>query len=81
MDFVPVGGTLGNIQSFDIAKTRKLLSGVRVTVMRDVENPLYGPAGAACVFAPQKGADQEMVRQLDAQLQALDQIFCQELVK
>ena len=31
----------------------------------DVHNPLYGPEGAAHVFAPQKGATPEMVRLLD----------------
>jgi glycerate kinase len=31
----------------------------------DVDSPLYGPDGAAYVFAPQKGADPEMVRALD----------------
>ncbi|MCR5179754.1 MAG: glycerate kinase [Bacteroidaceae bacterium] len=33
----------------------------------DVSNPLCGPQGAAAVFAPQKGADTEMVRQLEQQ--------------
>lgn len=78
-EFVPVGGTLSSIRHFDSAETKKLLAGVRINVMCDVENPLYGPAGAAYVFAPQKGADQEMVRQLDCQLQALDLVFCREL--
>lgn len=32
----------------------------------DVTNPLYGENGAAHVFAPQKGADSEMVEMLDA---------------
>ena len=31
----------------------------------DVTNPLYGPEGAAYVFAPQKGADAAMVERLD----------------
>nr|WP_325297355.1 glycerate kinase [uncultured Dysosmobacter sp.] len=77
--FVPVGGTLGNIRHFDITETKKLLAGVRITVMCDVENPLYGPDGAAYVFAPQKGADQAMVQRLDHQLRALDRMFLQEL--
>ena len=33
--------------------------------MCDVENPMYGPKGAAHVFGPQKGADKAMVRRLD----------------
>lgn len=77
--FVPVGGTLSRIRRFDAAGTRKLLEGIRITVMCDVDNPLYGPAGAACVFAPQKGADPAMVRLLDGQLRALDGVFVREL--
>lgn len=70
--FVPVGKTLDQIARIDGSETRNLLERVKVTVMCDVENPLYGPTGAAYVFAPQKGADPEMVRQLDSQLRALD---------
>ena len=36
--------------------------------MCDIENPLYGPNGAAYVFAPQKGADPDMVKDLDLNL-------------
>ena len=35
------------------------------TVACDVTNPLYGERGAAYVYAPQKGADERMVEQLD----------------
>lgn len=35
----------------------------------DVDNPLYGHNGAACVFAPQKGATPEQVAILDKRLQ------------
>ena len=35
------------------------------TVACDVDAPFFGPKGAACVFAPQKGADEKMVEQLD----------------
>ena len=38
---------------------------VTFTVASDVKNPLYGENGAACVFAPQKGATPEMVLRLD----------------
>lgn len=40
-----------------------------VQVICDVVNPLYGPAGAACVYGPQKGADAEVVSTLDKGLQ------------
>lgn len=41
------------------------LKNVRFTIASDVKNPLCGENGAAHVFAPQKGAIPEMVRQLD----------------
>lgn len=34
-------------------------------IAADVENPLYGPQGAAFVYGPQKGATPAMVKQLD----------------
>lgn len=40
----------------------------KVTCLCDVSNPLFGPTGAAFVFAPQKGATCEQVKQLDAGL-------------
>ena len=42
--------------------------------MCDIDNPLYGDAGAAAVFAPQKGADAAMVARLDAGLRHLGQV-------
>ena len=36
--------------------------------MSDVTNPLYGPLGAAYIYAPQKGATKEEVAVLDAGL-------------
>ena len=66
--FVPVGDTLGRIARIDTAEAEALLRSVEITVMCDVTNPLYGPTGAACVFAPQKGADAEKVKSLDAGL-------------
>lgn len=41
------------------------LKHVRFTMASDVKNPLCGENGAAHVFAPQKGATEEMVRLLD----------------
>ena len=66
--FVPVGDTLGRIARIETAKADELLRSVEITVMCDVTNPLYGPTGAAYVFAPQKGADAEKVKSLDAGL-------------
>lgn len=63
--FVPTGGTLCEIDSMDLSSLLPSLSGAEITVMCDIDNPLYGEEGAAFVFAPQKGADPAMVRRLD----------------
>ena len=42
-----------------------------ILIACDVTNPLYGPAGAAAIFGPQKGASPEDVVRLDAGLEAL----------
>ena len=47
--------------------------------MCDIDNPMYGPTGAAYVFGPQKGADPAMVEFLDYRLQVLDQTIQREL--
>ncbi|MGH7175748.1 MAG: glycerate kinase [Tepidisphaeraceae bacterium] len=44
---------------------------IQITVACDVSNPLYGPDGAAFVFAPQKGASPEQVNVLDQRLRRL----------
>jgi glycerate kinase len=44
---------------------------VKITVASDVTNPLFGENGAAAVFGPQKGADAEQVKYLDAALRQL----------
>ena len=43
----------------------------------DVKAPLYGPEGAAYVFAPQKGADPQMVQSLDAGLRHFAEVAAQ----
>lgn len=73
--FVPTGGTLSRIASYDCTKARQLFAGVEITCMCDIDNPMYGPSGAAFVFGPQKGADPQMVQQLDQQLRALAKLL------
>ena len=77
--FVPVGGTLADIAHIDVRERCRLLENVRVTVMCDVENSLFGPNGAAWVFGPQKGADDAMAARLDDGLRHLDAAFQQDL--
>ena len=63
--FVPVGGTLGEIGKIDVSQKSELLKGIEITAMCDIDNPLFGVNGAAHVFAPQKGADENQVKALD----------------
>jgi len=77
--FVPTGGTLSKIARIDNSETKRLLSGVEVVAMCDIDNPMHGSRGAAYVFAPQKGADAAMVTLLDNELAALDAIIMRNL--
>jgi len=61
----PNGGNLSLIKK--IVVPDRFLS-VRFVIACDVGNKLYGPNGAAYVYAPQKGADNNLVKLLDAGL-------------
>ena len=64
----PVGDDLSRIERIDDSGALPGIKKTRFIVLCDVDNPLYGPTGAARVFGPQKGADAEAVVQLDAGL-------------
>jgi glycerate kinase len=73
------GGMLDRIAAIDCSGIHPGLSGARVTVACDVDNPLCGPRGAAHVFGPQKGATPAMVRRLDANLRKFGGLIRREL--
>lgn len=77
--FVPVGGTLKKIAKIYAAGLDARLRKTPVAVMCDIDNPLCGSRGAAAFFAPQKGADPEMVLRLDAGLAHLAEILRRDL--
>lgn len=62
----PCGGSLGDIASIDTSSVPAEVLESEFLVACDVNTLFCGPAGAAYVFAPQKGADPEMVKTLDA---------------
>lgn len=62
----PVGASLAAVRHIEAADTG--LAGCTITVACDVTNPLFGAQGAACTFAPQKGASPAEVAALDAGL-------------
>ncbi len=75
-DFVPTGETMCNITQ--ITAPENILN-IPVIAACDVENPLCGENGAAYVFAPQKGADDNMVKRLDGGLRHVADVIKNEL--
>lgn len=69
------GQVLEKVASIDTSAAHPTLREARFTVACDVRNPLYGPEGAAYVFAGQKGADKEMIARLDRGLRSLAQVI------
>ncbi|MFL4475960.1 glycerate kinase [Paeniglutamicibacter sp. MACA_103] len=62
------GGALASLARVDLGSLDPRIATTSFTLAADVENPLTGSNGAAFVFAPQKGASPEQVRELDAAL-------------
>ncbi len=61
-EFIPVGETLKYVVKIE---NTHAFDGVEIITMCDIDNPLYGENGAAYIFAPQKGADENQVKILD----------------
>jgi len=62
------GGVLGHVERIDLTGLHPGVGSTEILVACDVANPLTGPEGASVVYGPQKGADRQMVRKLDASL-------------
>lgn len=60
------GGRLQDVARIDDTGVMDAVCQCRFTVACDVDTPFCGSEGAAYVFAPQKGADMEMVARLDS---------------
>lgn len=77
--FIPTGGTLSKIYKFDMNNIYPKIKDIEFISMCDVDNPLCGRLGASAVFAPQKGADEDMVKLLDEGLAHLAKIIKRDL--
>lgn len=62
------GAALARLAAIDTSRLDPGWRDVSVEVAVDVTNPLCGPDGASAVYGPQKGADGDMVKELDAAL-------------
>lgn len=80
-EFVPTGGTLIDIDRIDISGVAEEIKNTEIVTMCDIDNPMYGETGAAYIFAPQKGADEAMVKELDAGLVHLSEVIKKDLGK
>ena len=67
-ELAPGGGALRELARVDLTEIAPVLHEVSLTIASDVTNPLLGEHGAAAVYAPQKGADDAQVKQLEANL-------------
>lgn len=72
---------LKKIEKPDDEQTRQALQSVEFHVVCDVKNPLFGEQGAAHVYAPQKGADENAVEILDEGLRNLAKLVKEDLGK
>lgn len=68
------GQGLSEIERIDFSSLDSRIRSVSIKVLCDVVSPLYGAEGAAFIFAPQKGADEEAVKLLDNGLRRLAEI-------
>ncbi len=73
--FVPVGATLDLVSRIDTSTADKRLKDIPIISMCDIDNPFYGPKGAAAVYGPQKGADEKMVKELDEKMRKLASVI------
>ncbi|EFB92752.1 glycerate kinase [Prevotella bivia DNF00320] len=63
-EVTPIGKNLKLISSVDLSKIINLKT-ITIDVICDVTNPLYGPNGAAHIYAKQKGANSTEIIELD----------------
>ena len=78
-DVAPGGGNLQSIENIDTKFLDPRLADIKFEVACDVTNPLTGREGTSAVFGPQKGADSEMVKQLDQNLTHLASMIKQTI--
>ncbi len=70
------GGEVERIKTVDLSGMDKRLEETEIIVMCDVTNPLYGPEGAANIYGRQKGATDELIKQLDKGMEHIADLMC-----
>ena len=69
------GADMQKVSKTDLSALDKRLFDTDIIVMCDVDNPLTGPNGATFVYAPQKGADAEMLPMLETGMKNIERLY------
>ncbi|UCD61037.1 MAG: glycerate kinase [Flavobacteriaceae bacterium] len=77
----PIGKNLLKIGKIKPSNFLKGYKNLEIYAVNDVDNPLFGPKGAAYVYAAQKGANKEDVEFLDKGLKHLHSVVAGQLGK
>jgi glycerate kinase len=72
------GNALKSIYSIDESKVMPELKEAHFIIACDVNNSFSGPNGAAYVYAPQKGANEKMIKELDEGMERFRQLIEKE---
>lgn len=81
-NLVGLGGkVLNQIKRINTENKLKELDECNFKIACDVNNPLYGENGAAYIYGPQKGATEEIVKELDKGLKNFAQVVKKDLGK
>lgn len=66
---------LAEVEYIDESNVHPNLKEANFIALYDVQNPFCGPQGATLVFAPQKGADEEMAQQMESYMQKMARVI------
>ena len=69
------GESMAEVVDIDMSHVRPEVEESEFIIACDVDSPFCGPRGAAYVFSPQKGADPQMVAELDAGMVHLAEVI------
>lgn len=75
----PIGGNMRRVQAIVRDQLAFDPANLSIEVACDVDNPLYGPKGAAYVYGPQKGAEAAELAELDGGLRHMNELWQQTL--
>lgn len=75
------GESMAEVVDIDMSHVSPEVKESEFIIACDVDSPFCGPRGAAYVFSPQKGADPQMVAELDAGMEHLAEVIARVVGK